>query len=312
MSGYYTPTGNPINGQPGDATVIAAEFDDIGDAFDKLPSLPGTANAAVVMNGAGTALTATAGTLAIAGGIAQTGAYVVTLAASATVTLTLPAVSGTLATLAGTETLTNKTLTSPTLVTPALGTPASGVLTNCTGTATGLSVGSAATLTTPRAIYGNNFDGSAALTQVIASTYGGTGNGFTKFTGPTTAERTFTLPDASATILTAASSSTVSVGYPVTSYNGGTVSSGTFTATATNAGLQYYTNNGAHTLAAPSSDCTILILITNGASAGTITFSGFTVSSSTGDTLTTVNAARFVISIVRVNSISTYLIKAIT
>jgi hypothetical protein len=62
--------------------------------------------------------------------------------------------------------------------------------------------GSAATLTTPRAIYGNNFDGSAALTQVIASTYGGTGNGFAKFTGPATAEKTFTLPNASATILT--------------------------------------------------------------------------------------------------------------
>jgi hypothetical protein len=60
---------------------------------------------------------------------------------------------------------------------------------------------SVATLTTPRAIYGNSFDGSAALTQIIASTYGGTGNGFTKFTGPTTAERTFTLPDASSTIL---------------------------------------------------------------------------------------------------------------
>jgi hypothetical protein len=56
-------------------------------------------------------------------------------------------------------------------------------------------------LTTPRAIYGNNFDGSAALTQVIASTYGGTGNGFTKFSGPTTAERTFTLPDSNATLL---------------------------------------------------------------------------------------------------------------
>jgi len=61
--------------------------------------------------------------------------------------------------------------------------------------------GSAATLTTPRAIYGNNFDGSAALTQIIASTYGGTGNGFTKFTGATTAERTYTLPDASSIIV---------------------------------------------------------------------------------------------------------------
>jgi hypothetical protein len=61
--------------------------------------------------------------------------------------------------------------------------------------------GSAATLTTARAIYGNNFDGSAALTQVIASTYGGTGNGFTKFTGATTSEKTYTLPDASSTIV---------------------------------------------------------------------------------------------------------------
>ena len=59
----------------------------------------------------------------------------------------------------------------------------------------------ATTLATPRAIYGNNFDGSAALTQVIASTYGGTGNGFTKFSGPTTSEKTFTLPDASSTIV---------------------------------------------------------------------------------------------------------------
>jgi hypothetical protein len=61
--------------------------------------------------------------------------------------------------------------------------------------------GSAATLTTPRAIYGNNFDGSTALTQIIASTYGGTGNGFTKISGPTTAERTKTMRDASDTVL---------------------------------------------------------------------------------------------------------------
>lgn len=77
---------------------------------------------------------------------------------------------------------------------------------NVTGNASGSSgscTGNAATATalaTARAIYGNNFDGTAALTQVIASTYGGTGNGFTKFTGPTTTEKTFTLPDASATI----------------------------------------------------------------------------------------------------------------
>ena len=62
--------------------------------------------------------------------------------------------------------------------------------------------GSAATLTTSRDIYGNSFNGSANVTGIIASTYGGTGNGFTKFSGPTTSEKTFTLPNASATILT--------------------------------------------------------------------------------------------------------------
>lgn len=37
---------------------------------------------------------------------------------------------------------------------------------------------------------------------IVGSAYGGTGNGFTKFTGPATSEKTFTLPNASATILT--------------------------------------------------------------------------------------------------------------
>ena len=50
--------------------------------------------------------------------------------------------------LTETQTLTNKTLTSPTLTTPALGTPSAGVLTNCTGTASGLTAGTASVATT--------------------------------------------------------------------------------------------------------------------------------------------------------------------
>ena len=50
------------------------------------------------------------------------------------------AIDSTVATLTGSQTLTNKTLTAP-----ALGTPASGVLTNCTGTASGLTAGSVTT-----------------------------------------------------------------------------------------------------------------------------------------------------------------------
>jgi len=48
-------------------------------------------------------------------------------------------------TIDGVATLTNKTLTSPTFTTPALGTPSSGILTNCTGTASGLTAGNVTT-----------------------------------------------------------------------------------------------------------------------------------------------------------------------
>jgi hypothetical protein len=52
---------------------------------------------------------------------------------SNTGTLTLPTSTDTLVGRATTDTLTNKTLTSPTLTTPVLGTPSSGTLTSCTG-----------------------------------------------------------------------------------------------------------------------------------------------------------------------------------
>lgn len=72
--------------------------------------------------------------------------------------------------------------------------------------------GSAATLTTARSIYGNNFDGSAALTGIIASTYGGTGNGYFAVSGPATSTKTFTFPNASATVLTTNAAVTVAQG----------------------------------------------------------------------------------------------------
>lgn len=64
-----------------------------------------------------------------------------------------------------TQTLTNKTLTSPTLTTPALGTPASGVATNLTGTAAGLTAGSATTATTATTANGIN----SATTTVVTN-----------------------------------------------------------------------------------------------------------------------------------------------
>jgi hypothetical protein len=80
------------------------------------------------------------------------------------------------------------------------------VIGNTSGTNTGDqttvsgNAGTATALQNSRSIYGNPFNGTADLAQIIASTFGGTGNGFTKFTGPATSEKTFTLPNASSTI----------------------------------------------------------------------------------------------------------------
>lgn len=118
--------------------------------------------------------------------------------------------------------------------------------------------GNAATATAlhnTRAIYGNNFDGTAPLTQIIASTYGGTGNGFTKFSGPTTSEKTFTLPDASSTILTSNAAVTVGQGGTgQTSYTNGQLLIGNTTgntlakATLTGTANQVVVTNGASSI----------------------------------------------------------------
>jgi hypothetical protein len=126
-----------------------------------------------------------------------------------------------------------------------------GDQTNITGNA-----GTATTLQTPRSIYGNNFDGSAALSQIIASTFGGTGNGFTKFTGAAGAEKTYTLPDASATILTDNTAVTVPQGGTglttlTTAYGvvcAGTTANGSLQNAGAGTSGQYLKSNGASLL----------------------------------------------------------------
>lgn len=192
----------------GTATGEAITQDQLGANYDKLN--PGSAPTLAVTNMTGTASININGTVGAttpntgkftnvtalvgatndaikldprAGGVGSFIASLTTAILSASRTITFPDATGTVVIGGGT---------------------CSGA---CSGTNTGDqtsvsgNAGTATTLQTARNIYGNSFNGSADLTQIIASTYGGTGNGFTKFTGPTTAEKTKTLRNANDTIL---------------------------------------------------------------------------------------------------------------
>lgn len=74
---------------------------------------------------------------------------------------------------------------------------------------------------------------------------------------------------------------------------------------------QSITNGGAFTILAPTNDSNCIIAVLNNATAGAITFSGFTVGTNTGDALTTTNGSRFWIWIARIAGISSYSIKAL-
>lgn len=162
-----------------------------------------------------------------------------------------------------------------------------------------------------------------AVAQNLAPSVLTFANSGLKLLGSSTGATTFTSANASATNYTqtfqAASGTTmdldvadqtISGGFNVTSDNLGTVSSGTTTIDCGARPLQYLTNGGAFTLAAPSNDGSCLVLTTNNASAGTITFSGFSVGSNTGDALDTTNTHKFTISIWRINSTSGYRVAA--
>jgi hypothetical protein len=91
-------------------------------------------------------------------------------------------------------------------------------------------------------------------------------------------------------------------GYAATPYNAGTKSSGIFTPDEANSNFQYAVNGGAHTLAPPTNNSSIIIQYTNDASAGAITTTGFT--KVTGDTITTTNGDDFMFYIVKNNGFS--------
>lgn len=109
---YYTASGTPVTASQGSSGNMRSEFALIVAGFNLLPALSGNGNKVITVNSAGTALIAST-TITFAGNFRTTGAFNTTLVQGASVSLTLPLINSTLATLAAVETLTNKTLVAP-------------------------------------------------------------------------------------------------------------------------------------------------------------------------------------------------------
>lgn len=117
---FYNHGSYPTPGSPATSAGLRAELDLIAAGFDKLPSIGSpNANKLVVVNPTGTALTTLQYGITLSGSFATSGAYGLTLSLTGTTNITLPE-TGTVATLAGVEVLTNKELTSPTISNPTL------------------------------------------------------------------------------------------------------------------------------------------------------------------------------------------------
>ena len=95
----------------------------------------------------------------------------------------------------------------------------------------------------------------------------------------------------------------LTAGFSSATVDSGTKSSGTFTPDPDSGNFQHFVNGGAHTLAPPAKNCTMVLLMKCGGSAGTLTTSGFT--KVDGDTLTTTNGHEFFMYITRYNDGST-------
>lgn len=155
--------------------------------------------------------------------------------------------------------------------------------------------------------------GSVNLTTdvsgILPAANGGTANGFTAFSGPATSTKTYTLPNSSQALAALdLADQTVSGGANVTTLS---QSTGNLTVDCGARPLQSITNGGVFTITAPSSDGSCMLKVTNNASAGAITFTGFTESLNTGDALTTTNTSIFFISIARIGGTSNYVVRAL-
>mgnify|MGYP003423905490 CR=1 FL=1 len=107
---YYNPSGWPATSSSGASANARSELAEIAAGFDLLPGLTGNANKIIGVNSSGDALEAKS--VMFAAAFSTVGNYAVTLTFTGITGVTFPT-SGTLATRAGIETLTNKTINGP-------------------------------------------------------------------------------------------------------------------------------------------------------------------------------------------------------
>lgn len=109
-------------------------------------------------------------------------------------------------------------------------------------------------------------------------------------------------------LLAATGGQNITGGFTFTPYAAPT---GHYSPNPINGNYQTIANNGAFNFNAPTVDCAIDVLVTNGASAGGITMVGFTTGLNTGDLVYTTNGHRYIFSIRRIAGISTWVAKAL-
>lgn len=134
----------------------------------------------------------------------------------------------------------------------------------------------------------------------------GSSTGATTFTSANAGASNFTWTWPAATDTVAGlntADQTLAGGANVTSLS---IATGNFTVDCGARPLQFITNGANFTITAPASDGSCMILMTNNATAGTVTLTGFTVGASTGATLTTTNTNKFTLSVWRINGTSGY------
>ena len=99
----------------------------------------------------------------------------------------------------------------------------------------------------------------------------------------------------------------LSGGANVTSLNLGTITSGTTTIDCGARPLQYLTDGGTFTIAAPAHDGSCMILITNTVGAVVPSFSGFTAEANHGDAFDTISGHKFTVTVWEINGTASYL-----